>query len=177
MSAALSMAGFVPGSIATRKVAILVAPKFDGAGVAALVKALAAEGAKGQLVGPVVGEIKSDDGQVHEAGFSILTTASVLFDAVYVAGGPGAADWSSETDAIEFVRDAFKHCKTVGASGEGIRLLEAAQIPVGEESGPAPADAATIVAAKGTRAVAQRFVKSMADGRLWSREPALHLPL
>ena len=177
VSAALSMAGFVPGSIATRKVAILVAPKFDGAGVAAMVRALAAEGAKGQLVGPVVGEIKSDDGEVHQAGYSILTTASVLFDAVYVAGGPGAADWSSEADAIEFVRDAFKHCKTVGASGEGIGLLEAAQIPVGEGGGPAPADAATIVAAKGTRAVAQRFVESMADGRLWSREPALHLPL
>ena len=52
MSPALSMARFAPGPIATRKVAILVTPGFDGAGVAALVAGLAAEGAKGLLVAP-----------------------------------------------------------------------------------------------------------------------------
>ena len=36
------MTQYVPGPIATRKVAILVAEGFDAAGVAALVKALAA---------------------------------------------------------------------------------------------------------------------------------------
>ena len=55
----------------------------------------------------------------------------MLFDAVYVAGGEGAASWTTEADAVDFVRDAFKHCKAVGAIGAGVELLEAADIPVG----------------------------------------------
>ena len=66
-SAALSMTVHVPGPIATRKVAILVAPEFDAKDVAALVKALAAAGAQGALVGPNVGPIAGDDGVVRDA--------------------------------------------------------------------------------------------------------------
>jgi catalase len=177
VSPALSMTTYVPGSIATRKVAILVANGFDGAGVAAIVKALAGEGATGHLVGPDLGALVADDGKAFAPEFSILTTSSVLFDAVYVAGGNEAAKWALEADAVEFVKDAFKHCKAVAASGEGVQLLEAAHIPVGGPDDPDPADAATIVGAKVSRALAQRLVAAMAGHRLWTREPELHLPL
>ena len=177
VSAALSMTSHVPGPIATRKVGILVAARFDGAGVASMVKALAGRGAKGLLVAAELGEITADDGEVYLAGLSILTAASVLFDAVYVAGGEAAPEWLAEADAIEFVRDAYKHCKPVAATGEGVQLLEAARIPVGGPDDPDPADDATIVATKVTRRVTQRFTDVMAQHRLWSREPELHLPL
>jgi catalase len=177
VSPALSMTRFVPGPITTRKVAILVAAGFDAAGVAAVVKALAAEGATAHLVGPNVGPLVADDGKAFAPKFSILTASSVLFDAVYVAGGKEAASWVQEADAIEFVQDAFKHCKTVAATGDGVKLLEAAKVPVGGSDASDPADEATIVAAKVSRTVTQRLVAAMAGHRLWTREPELHLPL
>ncbi|MEJ7747891.1 MAG: catalase, partial [Candidatus Limnocylindrales bacterium] len=131
VSSALTMTSHVPGPIATRKVAILATPECDGAGVGAMLRALAAEGAKGVLVAPRLGALKADNGDSYTAQFSILTAASVLFDAVYVPGGEHATEWLAEADAIEFVKDAFKHCKAVAATGEGVQLLEAAHIPIG----------------------------------------------
>ena len=176
-SAALSMTVHVPGPIASRKVAILVAPEFDAKGVAALVKVLAAAGAQGQLVGPNVGPIAGDDGVTRDAPFSILTTSSVLFDAIWVAGGEGAASWTQEADAVDFVRDAFKHCKAIGATGMGIDLLSAANVQVGGRGDAEPADDATIVGPTLSPAVARRFVAAMAMHRLWTRERELHLHL
>jgi catalase len=177
VSPALSMAQHVPGPIATRKVAVLVNEKFDAAGVAAMLSALRAQGALGLLVGPQVGNVIDDSGTAHPAPFSILTTSSVLFDAVYVAGGELAPQWTLEADAVEFVKDAFKHCKAVAATGEGIQLLQAAHIPVGGPDDPNPADDATVVAKAVDRDVTQRFTGAMAQHRLWAREPELHLPL
>jgi catalase len=177
VSPALSMDVHVPGPIATRKVAVLVAEGFDASGVAALSKALAGEGAAAVLVGPHIGPVKADDGKAYGAGFSILTTSSVLFDAVAVADGPHAGDWTQEADAVEFVKDAYKHCKALAASGDGVRLLEAADIPVDGPKGERPADAATAVGDRLTRPVIRRFLTAMADHRLWSREADLHLPI
>jgi catalase len=177
ISPALSMRVSAPGSIATRKVAILVADRFDGAGVASLQKALKAQGATGLLVAPRLGAIAADDGVSHSPEFSILTASSVLFDAVYVAGGPHAPDWLAEADAVDFVREAFKHCKAVAATGEGVEVLRAASIPVGGPSDADPADEATIVAPKVGPPTVRRFLGAIAMHRLWSREAAVHLPL
>jgi catalase len=171
------MTQYVPGPIVTRKVAILVKEGLDGAGASAMVAALAAKGARGLLVGPVVGEIADDVGAAHHAPFSILTTSSVLFDAVYVPGGEGAAQWALESDALEFVKDAYKHCKQICATGEGVALLTAAGIPVGAKNDADPADDATIVGARLTAKVVNRFIDAMGRHRLWSREVELHLPL
>jgi catalase len=154
-----------------------VTPGFDGAGVAALIAGLGGEGAKGLLVAPDLGRILDDQGIAHLPPFSILTASSVLFDAVFVAGGAGAAQWLAEADAIDFVRDAYKHCKAVAASGEGVGLLAAAGVPTGGPGDPAPADAATIVAETFGTASVRAFIKAMAGHRLWTREPAVHLPL
>lgn len=177
VSPALSMASDTPGSIATRKVAALVAPGFDAAGVRALEKGLAAKGAQLVLVGPTVGPISADDGSEHTAPQSILTTSSVLFDAVFVANGAEARSWENEADAVDFVRDAFKHCKAVGATGEAVALLEAASIPVGGVDEADPADDATVIGRRVTRALVDSFIAAMAGHRLWTREPELHLHL
>ena len=171
------MSASVPASIASRKLAILVARGFDSRGVGAIKRALAAEGAIAQLVAPELGEIQADDGSVHTPEFSILTTSSVLFDAVHVADGEHALEWLAEADAVDFVRDAFKHCKPISASGRGIELLEEAEIGTGMRDDGEPADDATIVGDKVNSAFTKRLVAAMASHRLWSREPELHLPL
>ena len=45
---------------------------------------------------------------------ALRTVASVLFDAVYIPGGEkSAATLADEPDAIEFVNEAFRHCKAI----------------------------------------------------------------
>jgi len=55
--------------------------------------------------------------------------------------------------------------------------LRAAHIPTGALDASDPADEATIVARKMSRAVAERFVEAMRHHSLWTREPEVHLPL
>ena len=177
VSAALSMAGSVPGPIATRKVAILVTPDGDGAGVRALARGLQAKGAIPIYIAPELGPLGLDNGTVLQPQFSILTASSVLFDAVFVAGGELAEMWDNEADAIEFVKDAFKHCKAIGASGTGVELLRAARIPVGPADSADAADDATIVAPKTTAATVASLIEAMSNHRRWQREAEVHLPL
>ena len=75
-----------------RKVAILVAPGFDGPGRRTRrSRRSQREGAQGRLVGPNVGPIAGDDGASATRRSSASSRrASVLFDAVYVAGGEQA---------------------------------------------------------------------------------------
>jgi catalase len=176
-SPALSMRSHLPCPILGRRVAILVTPGFDAAGTAMLRTALAKAGVDTFLVAPELGHVAASDGSVEEASYSILTTASVVFDAVHVADGERAAEWALEADAVDFVRDAFKHCKPVGATGAGVELLRAAAVPVGPADDPQPADEGTIVAERMTRNESRRFAEAMTRHRFWSRESALHLPL
>ncbi len=99
----------------------------------------------------------------------------MVFDAVYVPGGAEAGAWVQEADAVDFVRDAYKHCKAIAATGEGRNLLEAAAVPVGEPGSADPADDATLLGPRMTAALAKRVVTAMAGHRLWTREPELHL--
>jgi len=125
-SPALSMANTVKDTIATRKVAILAADGADTESIRLVREALIAERAAPFLVAPHLGMLTGSDGEAMLIDFSLLTTSSVLFDAVFVAGGAqSAATLAEDRDAIEFVTDAFRHCKAIGAVGEGAQLLRA----------------------------------------------------
>ena len=79
-------------------------------------------------MGERLGEIATSTGKVA-ATMSVATTSSVLFDAVFVAGGEkAAAALSAEPLALDFVCEAFAHYKTVAASGAGAQVLDAAGI-------------------------------------------------
>ncbi|RJL31739.1 catalase [Bailinhaonella thermotolerans] len=120
-SPALSQARTAFDSIATRKVAILVTDDVDAALVTAVRQGLEARGAICEALAPhegAVGELTAD---------RMLTSAgSVLYDAVFAAGGDALAGVGY---AVHFVREAFKHGKAVAAAGAGLRLLEAAALP------------------------------------------------
>ena len=68
--------------------------------------------------------------------FRSLTASSVLFDAVYVPGGArSVAALTAERDAIDFVTEAYRHCKPLAATGEGIELLRACEGVLGPRRG------------------------------------------
>jgi catalase len=170
-SPALSMIKGPDASIRGRKIAVLAADGFSD--FAAAVDAFTADGAVVHVVAPVLGMIEGDDGEQLEAPKSLLHAASVEYDAVMVAGGDASADaLVGNAEAVHFVREAFKHCKTIGALGNGALLLKAAGVIGEPKKGKPAAGAGVIVGDEGKLGpFAKAFAAAIAMHRHWDRDP------
>jgi catalase len=127
-SSALSML-VRPGeaSIATRRIALLVANGIDSAGVLDAHRRLAEEGAVPRFVGPTLGRVQCSDGETIEVEISLEAGPSVLYDAVVLPDGKEGVDALQVVGhAMEFVKDQYRHCKPILALGASSALLEAA---------------------------------------------------
>ena len=182
-SPALSMTNTVKDSVKTRKVAILGADGFDDAAVAAMKKALTGAGAQTKLVAPRLGFLKSSKGAEAKVDFSLLTASSVMFDAVYIPGGEKSVKALQEqVEALEFVQEAFKHCKTIAANGAGVELIRACNLTNGAATGEPQTkeqsgeEGVIIGGDDQAGKIASEFIKAMAQHRHWSREKKLHSP-
>ena len=123
------MANTVKNTIKGRVIAALVAPGVAGRELIAVRKALEADGAKVEIIAPALGTVATSDGTSLEATKSLLTVKSVLFDAVLVPGGAESVETlAADPDARDFVDEAYKHFKPIGALGDGVELLRAAGI-------------------------------------------------
>ncbi len=129
LSPMLSLAA-LPGDcgIRTRQVALLVANGVHHASLAALQKELTAQGAVVHFVGPRVGNFTAEDGSsVIEANKSLENSPSVLFDAVVLPDGADAVQALAQNgQTMEFIKDAFRHCKAILAIGASDDLLRRA---------------------------------------------------
>ncbi len=170
-SAALSMANTVKGSVETRKVALLCADGVHLAAVQTLKALLEKQGAQCKIVAPKLGNIRTADGKSVKADFSFLTTASVLFDAVFVPGGKQSADTlSGDADAIHFINEAYRHCKAIGAEGEGIALIESSYIGSRTDAGVIRIKSGAI------DDKAASFIKAVGEHRFWAHEAERKAP-
>ncbi len=166
----LSMENTVKDSIKTRKVAALIADGFDGAQVAAMKEDLMKQGASLKTVAPRNGAIRTADGKAVAADFSLLTTASVLFDAVYIPGGAASVETlAGNADAIHFVDEAFKHCKAICATGDTKLFLD------NTSAGKAENDEAVIIKNKLKDAL-PGFISAISNHRNWEREDSRKVP-
>jgi catalase len=169
-SEALSMENTIKNSIKTRKIAALIADGFDGDALDAMKKALEAKGAMLKTVAPKLGAIKSAKGKEVTADFSFLTAASVLFDAVYVPGGAASIEMlGGEADAYHFVNEAFRHCKAIAATGEGVDF-------VGDTFVSRAKDDAGVILGEKAGKVAGDFIAAIAQHRNWDREMTRKVP-
>jgi catalase len=126
------------GTIRTRRVAIMVASGVDGEAVTALHAALVEQGAVPRFVGERLGEVETAEGDSIEADVTLEAAPAVLFDALVIPDGAAAIDaLSTNGQALEFLKDQYRHCKAILAIGTGRQLLEKAGIsptlPSGEE--------------------------------------------
>jgi catalase len=129
VSPALSQLAEAPMPIDGRIIAVLAADGVDGEGLARLMAAATAAGARVAVVGPHLGLLTSEQGTPVPAPKALLTAQSVEFDAVVVAGGSGATTVMTEPLAAVFVQEAYRHLKTVGGWGDGVEALAAFGIP------------------------------------------------
>jgi len=115
----------VQPTIASRKIAFICNHGVSEASVMKMKKALVAEDAEACIIGPNLGFVSTKEGGEIAVKFSFFTSSSVLFDAVYIPDGTNQAALSSDPDVMEFLNDAYRHCKIIGTDGDGIDLLSA----------------------------------------------------
>jgi catalase len=119
----------VKNTIKGRKIAVLAADGCDINFLKKIKENFMNEGATLKIVSKFQGMLKSESGEELEIDHSYDTTASVLFDALLIPGEKKCADTlKKHGDAIHFVNEMFRHCKPIGAVGEGIELLKASNV-------------------------------------------------
>ena len=156
----LSQANTKFDSIATRQIAFLAADQFDMKRFEPYKTALEQAGAMVKIVAPHGGSITCDQGMKHEVDAAILTTESVLFDAVLITGGQKAVkSLQAKAKFQKFVNEALKHCKAVAALGEGEALLKHSAYKHYEK------DKAVFIDAK-----PKAFIDAIAQHRNWERK-------
>jgi catalase len=166
-SPALSMEGN-GASIATRRVAVLVAPGVEVGALRVIQQALQDGGARCDIVATNLGSVATAAGQQLPVDRTFCTTSSVLYDGVLIPGGTSAQTLAVLGDALHFVMEAYRHCKTIGVVGEGVQLLrtlgltaeDAAAVPgivVGRNDPPSRPQ------------FAQEFLAALGKHRHWSR--------
>jgi catalase len=156
------------GSIRTRCIALLVVDGVHGASLQALHGKLVSEGAVPKYVGIRLGTVRTADGKKLNVDVTLETAPSVVFDAMVVPDGDvGVKALSKAGQALEFVKDQFRHCKTILALGAGTKLLDAAGIPSPRKG--EKADAGVLRHTSGGDA-APAFIAAVAKHRHFERQ-------
>lgn len=123
--AALSMAVRRAGaSVKTRRIAILIADGVENITLRRIREDLEQAGAFCKLVAPHLGTVTTVSGRQLVVDHTLANMPSVMFDAVLIPGGSASvATLCGLGEAVHFVLEAYKHCKTICAVNEGVQLL------------------------------------------------------
>lgn len=124
-------------TIKTRRIAVLVADGVNAALARQVHDQLAQQGAAPRYLGPGLGMAGDQEGGEGIAVEVTLETGpAVLWDAVVVIDGDGAIDALADAgQAMDFLKDQFRHCKPMLFMGEAIKLTEIAGLPIEKAPG------------------------------------------
>ena len=159
------------GSIATRRVAILVTDGVDGKVAKTLQSGLSAEGVVARFVGVSLGVVQSAEGNEIEIDATFETMPAVLFDALVVPG------WHGDTRglagvrlATEFIKEQYRHCKPILALGSGKDLIESAGVKLKLPSGELDPGVLTFPDEETDDEILLQFMEAIAAHRHFERE-------
>ncbi|MEP7155419.1 MAG: catalase [Betaproteobacteria bacterium] len=162
----------VPGTdrVRTRKVAIVVANGVSTASLKSIANAVTRAGGVPRMVGLHIGDIKGDDGTIVTADSSLENSPSVVFDAVAIPEGDAALQaLLADGHFAEFLKDAYRHCKSILAMGQAEQLLEECGIPAILPGGKADPGIIVGSARKPGQPVAA-FIEAIARHRHFERD-------
>jgi catalase len=161
-SAALSlMARPGDGGIATRKVAVMIGDGVDSASIDVIQAALTKAGAVTRFLGVRLGTVTGADGSSIEADATLENSPAVLFDGLVLPDG--LESLAKVGQAVEFVKDQFRHCKTIAVLGASSALLEKAGIAMDK---PDPG----LILADSSASAAKMFMTALAQHRHVQRD-------
>jgi catalase len=161
----------VTDTIETRQVAFLCADGFSEKSVSTLKKALEAKGAAARIIGPHAGYLKGDAGTEIKTDYAYFSSSSVLFDAIYIPMVTGTDMRKDNDNVIEFVNDAYRHCKVIGFD-EGVEaLIEKTTIGNKLADHKDSGLPGVIIRSGAAKAFTDAFTKELGRHRIWEREP------
>ena len=159
------------GSIKARRVAILVTDGVEGAALASIHERLTAEGAVPRYVGVKLGTIEPESGEEIDVDVTLETAAPVTFDALVLPDGEaGIKALLNEGHAHEFVKDHYRHCKTILVLGASSALLDKLGVPPTLDTGEADPGLIFVGAGEEADGVLDTFVQAIARHRHFERE-------
>jgi len=156
-SPALSQVGKGQFPVAGRVVGILADDGSDLAAVAQLAEGLTAAGMTALVIGPRGGTLGQGTPQELPVQRTLLTTRSVEFDAVLVAGA-----LAPDPRSALLLGEAFRHGKALGGFGGAETAFAAAGIPDGSPGIVFGSDPSDVLA---------RTVSLLTEHRVWDRFP------
>ena len=141
----------------------------DGASLRDTASCAADEGAVPRFVGPRLGaSVRRRQGDDLTCEVTLETAPSVLFDALVIPDGEaGVRALRTSGQALEFVKDQYRHCKTILALGAGAQLLDAARIPAASAKG---GDDPGLLRIATAGEAAPKFIAAMARHRHFERQ-------
>ncbi len=158
------------GGIRSRKIALLVADGVDGVSIAALQAALFGAGAVPRLIAARLGPVTTAGGETLEPDATMENSPGFLFDALVLPdGAPAAEALAAHGHTMDFIKDQYRHCKTILALGASQALLGDAGIPLTLPDGSA--DPGLLLSdASQARTVAAEFIAAVGQHRHPSRD-------
>jgi len=160
-SPALSQMNTVKGDVRSRRVAVLLANGFDSGAFASIKAALEANGAHPDVVSLALGVVNAQDGTPVPVDKTSQVAASVLYDAVCIPDGADhVATLSQLSEVQQFLTEAFRHGKAIGAVGDAAQLL------------PPEVEGEGVVTGGSGAAFVEQFVAALGEHRFPSREGA-----
>ncbi len=165
--------------IKTRAIAIILGNGVEGEAALKIRQTLTDQGAVPRFVGMKLGKVTTAAGDKMEIDVSLETAPAVTWDAMVIPDGKKAVDELSQSGhALEFLKDQYRHCKTILLLGDAKRLVEKAGIPQTLPSGK-PDPGLLVLAGNDAATAAQAFVAALAKHRHFEREtdpPRVQLP-
>lgn len=163
------------GGIRTRRVALLVADGADGGSLRRVYDALIEAGAVPRYVGARLGAVRAADGAAIAVETTLEAMPSVLWDAVVLPDGEAAQPaLLSLGQALEFVKDQYRHCKPLLVLGMARSILDAVGIgttlPDGEDDPGVVLLQGDERRNGGLDDALSRFVAALARHRIFERE-------
>ncbi len=179
-SVPLSMVySFPETSLQTRKIAVLAADGVNEESINTIKEALMAEGAVCDVIAPKLGFISGINDTPVAVAKSLLTTASVFYDAVYVPGGTNSvATLESDPDAVHFLNEAFKHCKAIAFDADALQVIKATYFgrKLPEDNSDEAVLMEGVVMGDDASVLSTKFIKAISKHRFWDREKARKVP-
>lgn len=164
----------VTETIETRQVAFLCGDGVSEKSLTALKKSLETKGAAAKIVAPTPGSVKTDTGKEIKADFAFFSSSSVVFDAVYIPDSKNNVTLLQNNNVIEFINNAYRHCKVIGFDNGMENLIKKTIIAPGQEL-PKSTEMPGVLINKGSiKAFTDQFTKLLGQHRIWERETYLN---
>ncbi|MGL6128453.1 catalase-related domain-containing protein, partial [Chryseobacterium artocarpi] len=167
ISEALSMQNTVKNTIQSRKIGFIIAGGGDAGAINDLKVKLEEKGAMVELIAPSLAPVRTNDGSTLLPKHSLTSTASVCFDALYIAGGEDAVKEllipENRHLVLHFINEAYKHCKAIYFGTDTQVLYHNSNVSAKQHDDPG-----IITWEDGDQT--DKFINAIAKHRVWDHE-------